>query len=55
MQLAQREAEELGDDIVSTLIDSEADGQLTEEEYGMFVVTLTVAATRRPAPRSPRP
>jgi cholest-4-en-3-one 26-monooxygenase len=43
MQLAQRKAENPGDDIVSTLIDSEADGQLTEEEFGMFVVTLTVA------------
>ena len=43
MQLAQRKAEEPGDDIVSTLVDSEADGQLTEEEFGMFVVTLTVA------------
>jgi cholest-4-en-3-one 26-monooxygenase len=43
MQLAQRKAEKPGDDIVSTLIDSEADGQLTEEEFGMFVVTLTVA------------
>ncbi|HTI76867.1 MAG TPA: cytochrome P450 [Mycobacterium sp.] len=43
MQLAQRKSEEPGDDIVSTLIDSEADGRLTEEEFGMFVVTLTVA------------
>jgi cholest-4-en-3-one 26-monooxygenase len=43
MQLAQRKAEEPGEDIVSTLIDSEADGQLTEAEFGMFVVTLTVA------------
>jgi cholest-4-en-3-one 26-monooxygenase len=43
MQLAARKAEEPGDDIVSTLIDSEADGQLTEAEFGMFVVTLTVA------------
>jgi cholest-4-en-3-one 26-monooxygenase len=43
MQLAQRKAHEPGYDIVSTLIDSEADGQLTEEEFGMFVVTLTVA------------
>src|SRR6478735_2904134 len=32
-----------GRDIVSTLLDSEADGQLTEAEFGMFVVTLTVA------------
>jgi len=43
MRLAARKAEEPGDDIVSTLIDSEADGQLTEAEFGMFVVTLTVA------------
>ena len=43
MQLAARKAEEPGDDIVSTLIDSDADGQLTEAEFGMFVVTLTVA------------
>ncbi|HEV7850421.1 MAG TPA: cytochrome P450, partial [Mycobacterium sp.] len=43
MQLAQHKAEEPGEDIVSTLIDSEADGQLTEAEFGMFVVTLTVA------------
>src|SRR6478735_5222481 len=43
MQLAARKKEEPGEDIVSTLIDSEADGQLTEAEFGMFVVTLTVA------------
>ena len=43
MQLAARRKEEPGDDIVSTLLDSEADGQLTEAEFGMFVVTLTVA------------
>ncbi len=43
MQLAARKAEEPGDDIVSTLIDADADGQLTEAEFGMFVVTLTVA------------
>ena len=43
MQLAQRKAEEPGDDIVTTLIDADADGQLTEAEFGMFVVTLTVA------------
>jgi len=35
MQLAARKAEEPGDDIVSTLIDSEADGQLTEAEFGL--------------------
>src|SRR5258705_8706376 len=33
----------IGDDIVTTLIDADADGQLTEAEFGMFVVTLTVA------------
>jgi len=43
MQLAARKKETPGEDIVSTLIDSEADGQLTEAEFGMFVVTLTVA------------
>jgi cholest-4-en-3-one 26-monooxygenase len=43
MQLAQRKAEEPGDDIVTTLIDSEADGQLSEAEFGMFVATLTAA------------
>ena len=43
MQLAAQKAEEPGDDIVSTLIDADADGQLTEAEFGMFVVTLTVA------------
>ncbi|KUI44814.1 steroid C27-monooxygenase [Mycobacterium sp. GA-1199] len=46
MQLAARKKQEPGfegRDIVSTLIDSEADGNLTEAEFGMFVVTLTVA------------
>ncbi len=46
MQLAARKKEEPGSgdrDIVTTLIDSEADGNLTEAEFGMFVVTLTVA------------
>ncbi|MGZ5396126.1 MAG: cytochrome P450 [Mycobacterium sp.] len=43
MQLAARKKEAPGEDIVSTLIDSEADGNLTEAEFGMFVVTLTVA------------
>jgi cholest-4-en-3-one 26-monooxygenase len=43
MQLAARKAQDPGDDIVTTLIDADADGQLTEAEFGMFVVTLTVA------------
>ncbi|ORB63863.1 cytochrome P450 [Mycolicibacterium tusciae] len=43
MELAKLREKEPGDDIVSTLIDSEADGQLTEAEFGMFVVTLAVA------------
>ena len=38
-----QKAEEPGDDIVSTLVDADADGQLSEAEFGMFVVTLTVA------------
>ncbi len=43
MELAKMKEKEPGEDIVSTLIDSEADGQLTEAEFGMFVVTLAVA------------
>ena len=43
MELAALKKEKPGEDIVSTLIDSEADGQLTEAEFGMFVVTLAVA------------
>src|SRR5215218_10670456 len=43
MELAAMKKEKPGEDIVSTLIDSEADGQLTEAEFGMFVVTLAVA------------
>jgi cholest-4-en-3-one 26-monooxygenase len=43
MELAKLREKEPGEDIVSTLIDSEADGQLTEAEFGMFVVTLAVA------------
>ena len=43
MELATLKKEKPGEDIVSTLIDSEADGQLTEAEFGMFVVTLAVA------------
>ncbi|OBK78465.1 cytochrome P450 [Mycobacterium sp. 1274761.0] len=46
IDLAARKKEEPSSkdqDIVSTLVDSEADGQLTEAEFGMFVVTLTVA------------
>jgi cholest-4-en-3-one 26-monooxygenase len=44
MQLAGRKTAEPGDDIVSTLIQGDADGQrLSEAEFGMFVVTLAVA------------
>ena len=43
MGLATLRKEQPGEDIVSTLVDSEADGQLTEAEFGMFVVTLAVA------------
>jgi cholest-4-en-3-one 26-monooxygenase len=44
MQLASRKAEEPGDDIVTTLIQADADGQgLSEAEFGMFVVTLGIA------------
>ena len=44
MQLAALKAEEPGDDIVTTLIQADADGQrLSEAEFGMFVVTLAIA------------
>jgi cholest-4-en-3-one 26-monooxygenase len=44
MQLAARKAEEPGDDIVTTLIQADADGErLSEAEFGMFVVTLGIA------------
>jgi cholest-4-en-3-one 26-monooxygenase len=44
MQLAARKAEEPGDDIVTTLIQADADGQhLSEAEFGMFMVTLAIA------------
>ena len=44
MQLAARKTEHPGDDIVSTLIQGDAEGQrLSEAEFGMFVVTLAVA------------
>ncbi|GLP74595.1 linalool 8-monooxygenase [Mycobacterium antarcticum] len=43
MQLAADKSGRRGDDIVSTLIDADDDGQLTDAEFGMFVVTLAIA------------
>ena len=44
MQLAAQKTEEPGDDIVTSLVQADADGQrLSEAEFGMFVVTLAVA------------
>ncbi|SPM28948.1 cytochrome P450 [Mycobacterium terramassiliense] len=44
MQLAARKAEAPGDDIVTTLVQADADGQrLSDAEFGMFVVTLGIA------------
>jgi cholest-4-en-3-one 26-monooxygenase len=44
MQLAARKRADPGDDIVTTLIHADAEGQhLSEAEFGMFVVTLAVA------------
>ncbi len=44
MQLAAHKAEEPGDDIVTTLIQADAEGQhLSDAEFGMFVVTLGIA------------
>ena len=44
MQLAARKADQPGDDIVTTLTKSDVDGQkLSDEEFGLFLITLTVA------------
>jgi cholest-4-en-3-one 26-monooxygenase len=44
MQLAARKAETPGDDIVTALVQADADGQrLSDAEFGMFVVTLGIA------------
>jgi cholest-4-en-3-one 26-monooxygenase len=43
MQLAERKAQDPGDDIVTTLIDADADGRISDAEFGMFVVTLAIA------------
>ncbi len=44
MQLAADKAEHPGDDIVTQLVQADVDGhKLTEEEFGLFLVTLTVA------------
>jgi cholest-4-en-3-one 26-monooxygenase len=44
MQLAERKAKEPGDDIVTTLIQADAEGEhLSDAEFGMFVVTLGIA------------
>jgi cholest-4-en-3-one 26-monooxygenase len=44
MQLAAYKAEHPGDDIVTQLITADVDGhKLSDEEFGLFMVTLTVA------------
>ncbi|MBW0019680.1 MAG: cytochrome P450 [Mycobacterium sp.] len=44
MQLAEQKAQQPGEDIVTTLIQPDADGhRLSEAEFGMFVVTLAIA------------
>jgi cholest-4-en-3-one 26-monooxygenase len=46
MQLAESKAQQPGpedQDLVTTLIAADADGQLTDAEFGMFVVTLAIA------------
>jgi cholest-4-en-3-one 26-monooxygenase len=43
MQLAARKAEHPGDDIVTKLIQADVDGhRMSDEEFGLFLVTLTV-------------
>jgi cholest-4-en-3-one 26-monooxygenase len=44
MQLAALRADDPGDDIVTKLIEADVDGQkLSDDEFGLFMVTLTVA------------
>ena len=44
MQLAAHKADNPGDDIVTKLIEADVDGQkLSDEEFGLFMITLTVA------------
>jgi cholest-4-en-3-one 26-monooxygenase len=44
MQLAAHKAESPGEDIVTKLIEADVDGQkLSDEEFGLFMITLTVA------------
>jgi cholest-4-en-3-one 26-monooxygenase len=44
MQLAALRADSPGDDIVSKLVEADVDGQkLSDDEFGLFMVTLTVA------------
>jgi cholest-4-en-3-one 26-monooxygenase len=44
MQLAAHKADHPGDDIVTQLIEADVDGhKLSDEEFGLFMVTLTVA------------
>jgi cholest-4-en-3-one 26-monooxygenase len=44
MQLAAHKADNPGDDIVTKLIEADVDGQkLSDEEFGLFLITLTVA------------
>ncbi|MET0702883.1 MAG: cytochrome P450 [Mycobacterium sp.] len=44
MQLAAHKADNPGDDIVTKLIQADVDGQkLSDEEFGLFLITLTVA------------
>ena len=44
MELAAHKSDNPGNDIVTTLIETDGDGQkLSDEEFGLFMVTLTVA------------
>ena len=44
MQLAARRADDPGEDIVTRLIEADIDGhKLSDDEFGLFMVTLTVA------------
>jgi cholest-4-en-3-one 26-monooxygenase len=54
MKMAEERAKNPTDDIVTTLIEADIEGEkLSDDEFGFFVVMLAVAATRPPVTPSP--
>ena len=54
MAMADERGKNPTDDIVTTLIQADLDGEkLSDDEFGFFVIMLSVAGMRPPATRSP--